>query len=38
MHVLVKGEVLEFIVPGGANNWIVLYELRKYLFEVVVMY
>ena len=38
MNILAKGDILEFIVIGGTNNWVVLLESRQYWFEVVVMY
>ena len=38
MNIVAKGDILEFIVIGGTNNWVVLLESRQYWFEVVVMY
>ena len=37
MSRVVKPEVLEFIIPCGTNNWIILRELGQDVFELFMM-
>ena len=38
MHVISEGGVFEFLFRGCTNNCVVLYELRQYRFEFILMY
>ena len=38
MHRVVERELLEFIIPGRTNNWILLIESCQDFLDFVVMY
>ena len=38
IHSVVIQEVLDFIIPSGINEWILLHDLRQDFIKFVVMY
>ena len=38
MYRVVEQELLEFIIPGGTKEWILLHESCKYFINFFVMY